>query len=253
MTNYGQDIPDPVVPEPRKPPEAPGQCVDGAPASAGGVREVLDVEVFGVADHPFRQRGSQQWLEGAVLVDGDLVPEDEQRGGHEYRDHRSLHPDRRQEQDGMDVLEVDTVHLGAFALVFQRLPGRQQRGVGWRAENMRLVAGVAAMESRPRQECPIHGHFRTVALKPEVRPGTAFDHRFQQEAPGLGTLGGEVGAVEHFVADRRGGRIRKIGCLRQRGAASPCRKLLHSGSVDQDTSTRAGTERGGDGVSKRGL
>ena len=73
MTNDGEDVCDPVFTESWPYPEVFGECADDLSASTGGVGKMLDIEVTRVANHPLRQVGCEQWFEGAVLVDGDLV------------------------------------------------------------------------------------------------------------------------------------------------------------------------------------
>ena len=129
----------------------------------------------------------------------------------------------------MDVLQADAACLGALEAVFQNSPSREQRRIEGLAKDTELIVRVAPMEPGPFQERAIHGHFRAIAVKPEIRLGATLDHGLEEETPGLGALGGKVSAVEHFVADRRSVRVRKVGHLGQHGTAPTCGQLLLAG------------------------
>ena len=73
--------PMPVGPAPH--PEALRKRSDHFPSGARRAREVFDLEMAGIPDHSFRQVGRQDRLEGPVLVDGDLIAIDEERGRQE--------------------------------------------------------------------------------------------------------------------------------------------------------------------------
>ena len=114
---------------------------DYLPPGAARVREVLDLEVAGVPDHPFRQISRQHRFEGAVFVDGDLVPIGQQGGSQEDRDNAGLHPDRRRQQRTIQIAQVETAAPRAVELPPDELPRSLQRLVVGLTETQRSAPG----------------------------------------------------------------------------------------------------------------
>ena len=98
MADHGNHIGDSIPAGTTPNPKTLCERGDYLSPGAGRICEVLDLEVSGVPDHPFRQISRQHRFEGAVFVDGDLVPIGEQGDSQEDRDNAGLHPDRRRQQ-----------------------------------------------------------------------------------------------------------------------------------------------------------
>ena len=230
------------------------QRFDHHETSTAGVGEVLDVEMDRIADHPLGELGRQQRLEGAVLVDGDLVAEGQQPRGDEDGNHRGLHADRGRHERGTDVVQADAPVPGALELAHQDFPRGFHGRVRGRPERHGLAAPTSGVQPGPQQERPVHGGLGPVALEPQIGNVcvASLDHGFQQQAPRLGPLRGQFAAVEHLVADGRRARVSDVSGRRHRGTAPSGRKLGQAIGVvvapQQDPTARLRAEGAGQSV-----